>query len=149
MLLRCDPSPAGDPPTSFDPPNFTLQGVSQPADTYLAMGTTRRLRTSAPGSPASVISHASVPIEAAGELAGVEVGQIRRWAANGAVEIEQRGELEVIRLDVVEALARSARTSHRDRRYMLRRLLDGARLETRSVIELQMLAREREPASAP
>ena len=95
-----------------------------------------------------MVSHASVPIEAAGELAGVEVDQIRRWAAIGAVEIEQRGELEVIRLDIVEALAQSPRTSDRDRRYMLRRLLEGATLQTKSVVELQMLAREREPARA-
>jgi hypothetical protein len=85
---------------------------------------------------------------AAGELASVDVEQIRRWAADGAVEIEQRGDLEVVRLDVVEALLASPPAPGRDRRYMLRRLLDGARLETKNVIELQMLAREREPAAA-
>jgi hypothetical protein len=125
--------------------NFILQGDTYPADNYLAMGTTRLKK--APGSSPSVVRGASVPLRAAGELAGVDVDQIRRWAADGAVLIEQRGELEVVRLDVVEALSDAPKPS-RDRRYMLRRLLEGAKLETRSVIELQRLAREREPVTA-
>jgi hypothetical protein len=111
------------------------------------MGTTR-LKKAASGSIPSVVSGASVPIQAAGELTSVDVEQIRRWAAVGAVEIEQQGDLEVVRLDVVEALSASPPAPGGDRRYMLRRLLDGASLETKSVIELQMLAREREPAAA-
>jgi hypothetical protein len=128
--------------------NFTLQGVSHLADTYLAMGTTRRRQTAAQGSIPSVVNGASVPIEAASELMCVDVDQIRRWAAIGAVEIEHRGELEVVRLDAVEALSHSPRSPRRDGRYMLRRLLDGVRLETPSVVELQRIAREREPVTA-
>lgn len=135
---------AGDLPTPSGLVNFSLQGVTHLADTYLAMGTTRHRQGSIP----SLVNGASVPIEAAGELMCVDVDQIRRWAAVGAVEIEHRGELEVVRLDAVEALSRSPRTPRRDGRYMLRRLLDGVRLETPSVIELQRIAREREPVTA-
>jgi hypothetical protein len=135
-------------PTPSGRVNFTLQGVSQVADDYLSMGTTRRRQTAAQGSIPSVVSGASVPIEAAGELAGVDVSQIRGWSADGAIEIQRRGELEVVRLDLVEALSQSPRTPPRDRRYMLRRLLDGVRLETPSVVELQRIAREREPVTA-
>jgi hypothetical protein len=131
-------------PTPSGLVNFSLQGVTHPADTYLAMGTTRQRQGSIP----SVVSDASVPIEAAGELTSVDVDQIRRWAAVGVLEIEYRGELEVVRLDTVEALSRSPRTPPRDGRYMLRRLLDGVRLDTPSVIELQRIAREREPVTA-
>lgn len=135
-----------DLPTPCGRLNFILQGDTRSADTYLAMGTTR-LRKGAPGSIPSVVSGASVPLRAACELTGVDVGQIRRWAEDGAIEIEQRGELEVVRLDLVEALSDPPKPI-RDRRYMLRRLLEGAKLETRSVAELQRLAREREPVTA-
>lgn len=89
-----------------------------------------------------------MPIEAASELVGVEIGQIRSWAETGAVEIERRGNLQVVRLDVVEALAHPRHMPQRDRCYMLRRLLDGVTLETKGVTELQELVRERELAPA-
>lgn len=138
----------GDPPTPSGLVNFTLQGVSQLTDIYLAMGTKPRRQTGAPGSIPSVVSGASVPLEAASELMCIDVDQIRRWAAIGAVEIENRGELEVVRLDTVEALSNSPRALRPDGRYMLRRLLDGVRIETPSVVELQRIAREREPVTS-
>jgi hypothetical protein len=112
------------------------------------MGTTRRLPTPSRESRRSLVNNASVPLEAASELVGVQIGQIRGWAENGSIEIERRGDLEVVHLDAVEALAHPRHVAHRDRCYMLRRLLDGITLETQSVLELQQLARERELAPA-
>jgi hypothetical protein len=55
------------------------------------------------------IPDASVTIEAAAELAGVDVGQIRRWAAIEGLEIQRRGHVETVVLDRVMALSASAK----------------------------------------
>jgi hypothetical protein len=52
-----------------------------------------------------MMPNGSVLLEAAAELARVDVRTIRQWAAIGAVEIDWRGEMEVVRLDRVKFLA--------------------------------------------
>ena len=93
-----------------------------------------------------MMPNGSVLIEAAAELAQVEIRTIRQWAAIGALEIEWRGEMEVVRLDRVKFLASSWNMSSRSRsseREAIRGLLGDASVETPSVAELQQLARER------
>ena len=50
----------------------------------------------------------SVTIEAAAELMGIEVRVIREWSAIGSLQIERRGDEEVVHLGQVRTLARSA-----------------------------------------
>ncbi len=52
-----------------------------------------------------LIKGASVSIHAAAELTNVEVRKIRQWAATGALTIESRGDMEVVRLHEVKALS--------------------------------------------
>ena len=87
----------------------------------------------------------SVLIEAAAELAHVEVRTIRQWAAIGALEIEWRGDMEVVRLDRVKFLSSAWNMPSRDpgERQALRGLLGDATVDTPSVTGLQQLARER------
>jgi hypothetical protein len=88
----------------------------------------------------------SVPIEAAAELALVDVRTIRQWAAIGAIEIERRGETEVVPLDRLKFLVSTWNIPSRDRsseRVAIRGLLGEARVLTPSVTGLQELARER------
>jgi hypothetical protein len=89
---------------------------------------------------------ASVPIQAAADLAGVDVGQIRRWAAIDGLEIQRRGHEETVVLDRVMALSASARRrgSSSDREGLRARLAD-ARIQNPSVSGLQELARDRGP----
>jgi hypothetical protein len=92
-----------------------------------------------------LIRGAAVPIEVAAELADVQVSAIRRWASIGSLEVESRGDMEVVRLDRVRYLA-SVSPPRRDRGDVwktLRGLLRGAELETPSVLALQRLAQER------
>lgn len=86
---------------------------------------------------------ASVTIEAAADLVDVDAATIRRWTASGAIELEVRGDMEVVRLDQVRAAA-AASDRRRPRGAALRERLDGISLgDTLSVIDLQELARER------
>lgn len=92
-----------------------------------------------------LIRGAAVPIEVAAELVDVQVSAIRRWASIGSLELESRGDMEVVRLDRVRHLA-SVSPPRRDRgdvRQTLRGLLRGAELSTPSVLALQRLAQER------
>ncbi len=58
-----------------------------------------------------LIRHPSVTIEAAAELTNVPVARIRDWATRGAIEIETRGDMEVVRLEDVRRVARRQRAS--------------------------------------
>jgi hypothetical protein len=88
--------------------------------------------------------NASVTISAAAELAGVDVGQIRRWAEIDGLEIQRRGHMEIVRLDRVMALSASSKgrdpSSSRD---ALRARLEDATVDTPSVVDLQQIARDR------
>jgi uncharacterized membrane protein len=92
------------------------------------------------------IRNESVPIQAAADMAGVDVGQIRRWAEIDGLEIQRRGHVETVILDRVMALSASARrrlsSSGRD---ALRARLADAAIENPSVSGLQELARDRTP----
>jgi hypothetical protein len=93
-----------------------------------------------------MMPNGSVLIEAAAELAGVDVRTIRQWAVIGAIEIEWRGEMEVVRLDRVKYLSSTYNMPIRNpsaERQALRGLLGDATLDTPSVAALQQLARER------
>jgi hypothetical protein len=87
---------------------------------------------------------AAVPLHVAGELADVEVGTIRRWAQLGSLEIEDRGDMEVVRLDRVLYLAESS-DGRSDPRMTLRALLHGTKTDTVGVVDLQEHARESSP----
>lgn len=86
----------------------------------------------------------SVTIEAAAELASVDVVTIRRWSADGLLQIERRGDMEAVRLAEVDALA-AARTSGKEtQRGALRALLrEATTAESLDVGELQKLVRDR------
>jgi hypothetical protein len=86
----------------------------------------------------------SIPIQAAAEIAGVDVGQIRRWAEIDGLEIQRRGHEETVVLDRVMALSVSARRRHSgsDRDGLRARLAD-AKVQNPSVSGLQELARDR------
>jgi hypothetical protein len=87
---------------------------------------------------------ASVTIEAAAELANVDVLTIRRWSADGVLQIERRGEMEAVRLAEVDALATARTSDPKKHRGALRGLLrEATRSETLDVSELQQLVRER------
>jgi hypothetical protein len=87
----------------------------------------------------------SVSIQAAADRAGVDVAQIRRWAAIDGLEIHRRGHLETVVLDRVMALSASARrrTSGSSRDALRARLADAASVGNPSVSGLQDLARDR------
>jgi hypothetical protein len=89
--------------------------------------------------------YASVTIEAAARLVDVDVATIEHWSDIGSIEIEQRGEMDVVRLDRVRMLTDSSRAGTRGTRYgLLRALLrDAPKTETRSVVVLQEIAREK------
>ena len=88
--------------------------------------------------------NASVTIEAAAELANVDICTIREWSADGVLEIERRGEMEAVRLDKVDALARAEAARTRTARGALRGLLgEATRTDPLDVTELQGLVRER------
>ena len=88
---------------------------------------------------------ALVTIEAAAAIAHVDVPTIRRWSADGLLEIERHGQVETVRQADVEALAvlRSAR-ARSARRASLRGLLrEATRPEPLEVTGLQELVRKR------
>jgi DNA-binding transcriptional MerR regulator len=93
----------------------------------------------------------SVTIEAAAELMNIEVRVIREWSAIGSLQIERRGDEEVVHLGQVRALIRSPLGSGagvEPRRGALRMLLRDTRTDTESIAGLQELARERTAAGA-
>jgi hypothetical protein len=93
----------------------------------------------------------SVTIEAAAELMNIEVRVIREWSAIGSLQIERRGDEEVVHLGQVRALIRSPLGSGagvEPRRGALRMLLRDTRTDAESIAGLQELARERTAAGA-
>jgi hypothetical protein len=83
-----------------------------------------------------------VPIQAAADVAGIDVWQIRRWADLGSVEIQQRGGVETVVLELVMAMAASARRRRPGGvRDSLRARLADAKVQDRSVSDLQQIAR--------
>jgi hypothetical protein len=91
--------------------------------------------------------YASVTVDAAARLVDVDVATIRHWSEIGSLEIERRGDMEVVRLDQVRAMTRSSslgagrpRTRHGALRALLR---DTATVESLSVSGLQQLVREK------
>jgi phage terminase Nu1 subunit (DNA packaging protein) len=95
----------------------------------------------------SLIRHPSVTIEAAAELTDVDVPTVRGWARGGSIMIEQRGDMEVVQLDEVRALAMRRRAS---RNGAVRDRPKGAEdgeaplAEVVNIADLQQLVRERE-----
>jgi hypothetical protein len=91
----------------------------------------------------------SVTIEVAAELMSIEMRTIREWSAIGLLQIERRGNDEVVHLGQVKALARSPMTpgggvdTHPG---ALRELLREAAVDTESLAGLQELARARSAA---
>jgi DNA-binding transcriptional MerR regulator len=91
--------------------------------------------------------HASVTVEAAARLVDVDIATIRHWSDVGSLEIEQRGDMDVVRLDQVRALTTSPRRGGertRTRHGAIRALLrDAAKVESLSVSGLQQMVREK------
>ena len=108
--------------------------AAEPADTVTDMNLS--------ASPA-LHPRASVTVEAAADLVNVDTATIRGWSRAGSIEVEWRGDMEVVRLDQVRALAATS-SRRRPAGAALRERLDGATLgPTRSVTDLQALARGR------
>jgi hypothetical protein len=84
-----------------------------------------------------------VTIEAAAELVNVDTNTIRAWSDSGFIEIEWRGDMEVVRLDLIEAVATSQRRPRSRERSGLRARLEGTVVGDPDVGALQQLARER------
>jgi phage terminase Nu1 subunit (DNA packaging protein) len=95
----------------------------------------------------SLIRHPSVTIEAAAELTDVDVPTVRGWARSGSIVIEQRGDMEVVQLDKVRALAMRRRASRNGAVRDRLRGADGGAAQLAEVVniaDLQGLVRERE-----
>jgi hypothetical protein len=92
----------------------------------------------------SLGKNASVTVEAAARLVDVDVETIRHWSDVGSLEIEQRGDMDVVRLDRVRILTDTSKVGRGARHGLLRALLrDAPRIETPSVFVLQELARKK------
>src|SRR5688572_9606878 len=92
----------------------------------------------------SLVRHPSVTIEAAAELTDVDVPTVRGWAREGVLIIEQRGDMEVVQLEEVKALAARRRTTKRGGLHD--RLADSSATpagEVVNIADLQGLARDR------
>jgi hypothetical protein len=86
--------------------------------------------------------YTSVTVEAAARLVNVDVATIEHWSEVGSIEIEQRGDMDVVRLDQVRQLSDSSRVGARTRHGSLRALLrDAEPIESPSVVGLQELVR--------
>jgi hypothetical protein len=89
----------------------------------------------------------SVTIEVAAKLMNIEVRTIRQWSAIGSLEIERRGDEEMVHLSRVKTLARSPMAPGgrmEPRHAELRGLLSAAKTaDAESVTGLQELARAR------
>jgi phage terminase Nu1 subunit (DNA packaging protein) len=94
----------------------------------------------------SLQRHPSVTIEAAAELTNLDIPTLREWARLGDLVIEQRGDMEVVQLEVVTALASRHRASKRGALHdRLKEAESTAPAgEVVNVADLQELARERE-----
>jgi hypothetical protein len=94
----------------------------------------------------SLQRHPSVTIEAAAELTNLDIPTLREWARLGDLAIEQRGDMEVVQLEVVTALASRHRASRRGALHDRLREADrtAASGDVVNVADLQELARERE-----
>jgi phage terminase Nu1 subunit (DNA packaging protein) len=95
----------------------------------------------------AIIRHPSVPIAAAAELTDVDVPTVREWARAGFLVIEQRGDMEVVELARVAALASRRRTSRNGALRDRMRQDDGTLAvpgELVDIADLQERARERE-----
>lgn len=79
-----------------------------------------------------------VRLQAAADLAGVDVNQIRRWADIGGVEIQRRGGLETVAIEQVVAMSASARRLRTGygRDSLRARLADG-KVQKRSISDLE------------
>ena len=91
-----------------------------------------------------------VPIGEAAEASRVDVRAIRQWAASGAIDIEFRGETELVRLDRIKLLGQAwsfpvGRSAAG--RSSLRGRLEDAVVASKGVTDLQRIARERVEAS--
>ena len=87
-----------------------------------------------------------VSIDTAAEASRIDVRTLRQWAATGAIDIEHRGQTELVRLDRVKHLSASRGfPAGRQERSSLQGLLRDAEVahSTTSVAELQELARRR------
>jgi hypothetical protein len=92
----------------------------------------------------ALVRHPSVTIEAAAELNDIDVATVRGWAHEGVLVIEQRGDMEVVQLEEVKALAARRRATKRGG--LLDRLADSGETpagQVVSIADLQVLARER------
>ncbi len=88
--------------------------------------------------------YASVTIEAAARLVDVDVATIRHWSDVGSIEIEQRGDMHVVRLDQVRQLTNSSRIGAGSRHGSLQALLrDAEKVESLNVPGLQQHVREK------
>lgn len=89
----------------------------------------------------------SVTIESAAELLNVEVRTIPQWSAIASLEIERRGDVELVHLGQLKALARSPIVTgdrRENQRGGLRALLrEATPVDAQSLAGLQALARER------
>jgi hypothetical protein len=98
----------------------------------------------ADGSGRNLGKYTSVTVEAAARLVDVDVATIKHWSDVGSIEIEQRGDMDVVRLDQVRQLTDSLRVGAKTRYGSLRALLrDAEKIESPSVIVLQELVREK------
>lgn len=92
----------------------------------------------------ALVRHPCVTIEAAAELTNVDVPTVRGWARTGTLIIEQRGDMEVVQLEEVKALAARRRATKRGG--LRDRLADSGTTpagEVVNIVDLQGLARER------
>ena len=98
------------------------------------------------GSRASLHRDPRVTIEAASELIYVDIPTLREWARRGDLVIEEQGDMEVVQLEVVTALASRHRAARRGTLHSRLREAEGtpSRGEMVSVVDLQDLARDRE-----
>jgi phage terminase Nu1 subunit (DNA packaging protein) len=95
----------------------------------------------------SLIRHPSVTIEAAAELTDVDVPTVRGWARGGSIVIEQRGDMEVVQLDEVRALAIRRRATRNRAIHDRLGEADGGAVplaEVVNIADLQELVRKRE-----
>jgi hypothetical protein len=95
----------------------------------------------------SLNRHPAVTITAAAELANVDVATLRGWVGLGSLGTEYRGDMEVVQLDEVTALASRHRASRNGALRDRLRQEDGSVTVVGGVVniaDLQALARERE-----
>lgn len=84
-------------------------------------------------------------LDEASRATSVTMATLRGWCNDGRIEYERRGELRVVRLDQVLALASGPKRSSKLERSTLRRLLNGPTTgsEPLQVAGLQELVRDR------